>query len=111
MRKHPENLEMNKQIETTSQVIDFHKTTTEQMKFFLTWTQNVQKMSEDNRKSLSIYLIQNKEKNPTEYHITLNEQGQLVASDGKNGLLLEGRVWEVPNSTLEILNNPLITKK
>jgi hypothetical protein len=111
MRKHPENLEVAKPVETTSKVVDFHKTTTEQMKFFLTWGKNVKEIPDNERKSLVIYEIKKEQKDPTEYYVTLNEQEQLVASNGKSGFLLEGRTWDVPNSTLEVLNKPAAKAK
>jgi len=89
----------------TSAVFDFSMTT-ERMKVFIGWMRNLKEMSDEERKLMIIFLIKNKQKDPTEYYVTLNEQNQLVATDGKNSLMLEGKKWEVPAVTLETLNKP-----
>lgn len=110
MRKHPENFASKEPEKKTSEVLDLGLTSTK-MRVLPAWLKNIQEMPESERKKLIISLIKNREKDSTEYHVTLNEQNQLVASDGKNSLLLEGRTWDVPNSTLEVLNKPPATRK
>lgn len=112
MRKHPENFTNKEPEKKTSEVLDLGLTSTK-MRVLSVWLKNVREIPEGERENLTISLIKNREgeKDPTTYHVTLNEQDQLVASDGKNGFLLVDKTWEVPNSTLEVLNKPLPTKK
>ncbi len=77
------------------------------------WLRNLESMSPEDRATLKIYMIskkrdaeEKKEEEKVEYTITTNNEGDLVAFDGKSGLLLNGREWKVPSATLEKLNKP-----
>ncbi len=68
-----------------------------------TWLRNLQNIPKSERTSLKIY----RKKDHKECYVTTNEQSQLVASDGKSMFVLAEEKWEVPASTLEILNKPI----
>lgn len=67
------------------------------------WLRNLESMPEEDRATLEIYMAGN---DKTKYTLTTNEQGDLVAYDGKSKLLLAGHEWKVPSATLEKLNKP-----
>ncbi len=91
-----------------SKVIDFG-ISTYRMEAFPVWLRNIKDMSEDDRKSLTIY----RKKDHGKFYVTTHKEDPslLVAKDEKNQFVLDGEKWEVPASTLEILNNPIKTKK
>lgn len=84
----------------TNKVWDFNLTT-KRMEAFPVWRENIRGLSEDDRKTLTIYRISDKKK----FYISTSKEDPnlLVAKDEKDQFILDGEKWEIPSSTLEIL--------
>ncbi len=81
---------------------DFNKSTHKTS--LAAWLRKWPNMTAEDQNALVIY---KEGDDKTKYTIKISGEGQLVASDGKNSLVLENAKWHIPPSTQEILDKPI----